>query len=144
MAVGTGKLVTIFHTFDLSGAAANAGDILSIANPEGASVVIIRAVLHIETASNGAATVDVGVAANGTTLSDNLIDGANINATGAYDNIVDKGTNGKEKQLWTSTQYVTVSKATGAANAEVSAAGYLMIEYIRKTTASSSRGAATL
>lgn len=85
-----------------------AGGVLSVANPEGRTLIIFRVILDITTPSSGAATVDVGVAANGSTSSDTLIDGASV-ATAAklLDNVNDAGTNGKARQTWSSTQYVT-------------------------------------
>lgn len=104
-----------------------AGGVAAIANPEGIDLIITRAVLYIPTPSTGAATVDVGVAANATTSADNLIDGVSVAAAGAKDNISDAGTNGKASQVWGATQYVT-----GTASATLAGmVGYLYIEYLR-------------
>jgi hypothetical protein len=84
------------------------GAVVSILNPFGFDVFILRAILDVTTVSTGVATIDLGVAANGTTSNDTLIDGKDLNAaTGVFDNITDKGTNGKPTKKWTSTQYVT-------------------------------------
>jgi len=105
------------------------GGVLSLANPEGADIIVTRLVLDITTAATGACTVDAGIAAGATTSSDNLIDGLDVNAaTGVFDNIEDKGTNGKTRQKWESDQYLTISMATGAA---AGLAGYAYVEYIR-------------
>lgn len=104
-----------------------AGGAAAIANPEGVDLIITRAVLYIPTASAGAATVDVGVAANGTTSADNLIDGVSVAATGAKDNISDAGTNGKARQVWGASQYVTATASATLAGM----VGYLYIEYLR-------------
>lgn len=104
------------------------GGILALANPEGADLIITRVILNRTTKSSGAATADIGVAANGTTSADNLLDGVDIGATeGVEDNITDKGTNGKSRQRWGASQYVTM---TGSASS-VGLAGTLSIEYIR-------------
>ena len=93
-----------------------AGGVAAIANPEGVRCIIHRIVVDVTTASTAACTVDAGVAANATTSADNLIDGLDVNAAaGVFDNITDKGTNGKARQAWGTTQYVTISKASGAA-----------------------------
>ena len=41
----------------------------------------------------------VGVVADATSTADTLIDGLDLNTTGLFDNIVDKGTNGKARQI---------------------------------------------
>ncbi len=105
------------------------GGVLSLANPEGADVIVTRLVLDVTTAATGACTVDAGIAAGATTSSDNLVDGLDVHsATGVFDNIEDKGTNGKTRQKWESDQYLTISMATGAA---AGLAGYAYVEYIR-------------
>jgi len=110
-------------------AVGTAGGVAAIANPVGRNVLISRAQLLINTATAGACTVSVGTAANGTTLSANLIDGANANAAAPvhYDNISNPGTLGKPSQLWGATQYVTVSQASGAI---AGIAGYVYIHYM--------------
>lgn len=105
---------------------AGAGGVFAWANPEGTTIIIQRVLLHI---TNGvlAQTVDVGVANNGSTSADNLIDGGSIATTGSViDNNDDKGTNGKAKQLATSTQYVTAT----ASGTPTGLAGYAYIEYL--------------
>jgi len=97
-------------------AADTAGGVLSLANPFGVDAMISRLILNVTTASTGACTVDAGTAANGTTSADNLIDGLDVNsATGVFDNTVNGGTNGGGAELWGSTQYLTISMASGAA-----------------------------
>lgn len=103
------------------------GAVLSIANPEGVKLLITRFILHITTASNGAATVDAGVAANGTTSSDTLIDGKSVATAGAFDNITDKGSNGLPLREWGTSQYVTVTASATLAGM----VGYAYIEYLR-------------
>lgn len=108
-------------------AADTAGGVASIANPEGVEVLVTRVVIDVTTASTAACTVDAGIAANGTTLSDNLVDGLDVNAAaGTFDNITDKGTNGKSRQSWGAGQFLTISKASGAA---AGLAGSVYVEY---------------
>lgn len=104
-----------------------AGGVASIANPEGVAIHVTRVTIAVTTVATAACTVDAGIAANGTTSGDNLIDGLDVNAaTGLFDNITEKGTNGKSRQLWGATQYLTISKATGAAAGLV---GNVYIQY---------------
>ena len=102
------------------GSADTGGGILSWQNPESTAIVVFRIVIDRTTKSTGACTADFGTAANGTTSSDNLMDGEDVGATAATeDNIENKGTNGKARQrldaLGGAADYITGSKATGAA-----------------------------
>lgn len=103
------------------------GAVLALANPEGVPIIVTRIILNITTPSSGAATVDAGIAANGTTSSDNLIDGASVaTAAKALDNISDIGTNGKSRQLWGTTQYLTITASATLAGM----VGEAIVEYI--------------
>lgn len=104
-----------------------AGGALSLANPEGVKLLITRFILHITTPSGGAATVDAGIAADGTTSSDTLIDGKSVATAGAFDNITDKGSNGLPLREWGASQYITVTASATLAGM----VGYAYIEYIR-------------
>lgn len=111
------------------GAGEGAGGILGLLNPEGVDLIITRLVLDITTKSTGACTVDAGVAANGTTSNDTLIDGLDVGTAPILaDNIENQGINGVAAKKWGATQYLTVSKATGAAAGLV---GSAYIEYVR-------------
>lgn len=96
-------------------AATTGGALFSWANPEGQTIIIDRFQIDITTKSTGAAAGDFGVAADGTTSSDILIDDY---ALGGTEKVVDTaltadlGTNGKVNQKMTSTQFVT---GTGSA-----------------------------
>lgn len=81
---------------------------ISIANPFGRTVLIGHCRIYITTVG-GAVTADIGVAANGTTTSDIIIDGISLNTAGVFDNILaaTAGTNGRPAQTWTSTQFIT-------------------------------------
>jgi len=91
------------------------GGVLSIANPEGVDLYVTRLVLNISTQSTGAATVDGGIAADGTTSSDTLIDGKSVATAGVFDNIKDGGTNGKAGQKWGASQYLTITASATTA-----------------------------
>ena len=104
-----------------------AGGALSLANPEGADIYITRLVLNITTPSTGAATVDAGIAANGTTSDDDLIDGLSVATAGVYDNIKNGGTNGKAGQKWGASQYLTITASATLAGM----VGEAIIEWVR-------------
>lgn len=104
------------------------GGIFSWQNPEDGSVVIERVVLDVTTKTTAACTGDFGTTAtSATTVSDNLIDGLDLNAaTGIFDNLGDAGTNGKTRQKLATGKWVTGSMKTGAAAGLV---GYAYIFY---------------
>lgn len=112
----------------LGNAADTAGAIIAWQNPEAVSIVISRIELNLTTVATGACTADFGTTAtNATTSSDNLIDGVDLNAAiGVFDNITDKGTNGKSRQLLAAGKWVTGSRASGAV---AGLAGYAYIFY---------------
>ncbi len=100
-------------------AADAAAGIFSWQNPENAAIVVTRVIVDLTTKAAAACTVDIGTDGDGTGSSDTLLDGLDVNtATGVFDNIADKGTNGKEKQRLDAkggtTDYITASKASGA------------------------------
>lgn len=108
-------------------AADTAGGILSLKNTEGVDLIITKLVLNVTTKASAACTVDAGIAANGITSADNLIDGQDVNA--AADTFGSpSGANGKPAKLWKSTEYLTASVASGAA---AGLKGDAYIEYIR-------------
>lgn len=90
-----------------------AGAVLSWANPEGAPIVVTRVVVVISTAGPATRTVDFGVAADGATSSDTLLDGVAVSAAGVFDNIKDAGTSGKAGATMSATQFIT-GTASGA------------------------------
>lgn len=120
--------------YDIAGVAATTGGaILGAANPEGEDLIITGVVLDRTTKSTGAANADIGIGATATTSADNLIDGVDVGAAeGLTGNDVDgQGTNGKQNQLWTSGQFLTV---TGSATT-VGLVGKLYVTYIRRQPA---------
>ena len=98
----------------LADTGAAAGDLAAIENPTGTAVVIVEAFVNLTTIATAAATVDIGVAANATTLSDDLIDGIDVNgALDVFSVGKNGGTNGRQGQRWDATEYVTASEASG-------------------------------
>ncbi|HMZ31440.1 MAG TPA: hypothetical protein PLY13_02985, partial [Methanoregulaceae archaeon] len=69
-------------------------------NPEATAILVHRVLVDVTAvAGTAGALLDVGTAGNATTHSDNLLDGLDIQAaTGLFDNIEDKGSNGKTRQ----------------------------------------------
>ena len=112
------------------GVADTAGGVLAWQNPEGVDILVSRILLNVTTAATGACTIDVGMtAANATTTSDTLIDGADVGtAAGVFDNIDNAGTNGKSNQKVATGKWITASKASGAA---AGLAGFAYIHYVR-------------
>lgn len=107
----------------------SAGGVVSVANPEGVDLIVTFACLDIGTGSSNASTIDVGIAANGTTSSDNLIDGRSGATAGIYTNATDPGGNGKAAVLWPAASYLTASQASGAV---AGIAGELIVRYIQR------------
>lgn len=69
-------------------------------NPHSHKILITRKLLHLTVAGGTAGgELDVGVAAGTGVHSDNLIDGLDPDQTGVFDNIEDKGANGKSRQI---------------------------------------------
>jgi hypothetical protein len=93
-----------------------AGGVFSWANPETSEILVEHVALKVTTKTTAACTVDVGTTAtNATTLSDNLIDGKDINAAaGTFSNLESGGTNGKAGQRLAAGKWVTGSVASGA------------------------------
>ena len=84
------------------------GDAISIANPFGETAMIKNVIIDVTTQATGAATMDIGVAADGTTSSDTLIDGVDVGSAAIVASALgDGGTNGGPCRKWTTTQYIT-------------------------------------
>jgi len=104
-------------------------------NPHSYKIIIDRVFVYLTTAGGtGASVLDVGVTTAITTAVDNLIDGLNLNTTGIFDNITDKGTNGKTRQLLDETGGTTTF-VTGAIKVAIATnlVGTYIIEYRRLT-----------
>lgn len=103
------------------------GGLFAWANPTGGSILVTKVILDVTTEATGSCTADIGVAANGTTSADTLLDGVNLGAAvGIFDNIDDQGTNGLATVKATSSQFVTGSVASGASAGIV---GFAYIHY---------------
>lgn len=83
----------------------------SMANPFGYPVRIVQALWEITTASTGASTVDIGVAADAVTSNDGLLDGQ----SGATITVIagGAGTNGRASMTWGTTEFVNIAEASG-------------------------------
>lgn len=111
------------------------GGVLNFGNPWGVEC-FVDIIVHVTTKSTAACTVDVGVAATGTS-DDSIIDGLDVGtAIGTFsnDNEAYNSTPNSDAAVTHVTlgavQYVTISKATGAA---AGTAGYAII-YLEPTT----------
>jgi hypothetical protein len=92
-----------------------AGGVFAWENPASAAIIVHSVILDVTTNTTGACTIDVGVAANATTLSDTLLDGQSLaTAAKVLNSATNPGTNGAMARRATSTQYVTGSVASGA------------------------------
>lgn len=112
----------------VAGTTTAGGDILSLENPEGEDLIITRFIVNVTTPATGAATADFGVAADGETSDDTLLDGQDIGSAAAiFDNIDDQGSNGQSVLLWEADEYITGTPSASAAGL----VGYAYIEYIR-------------
>lgn len=117
---------------DITGvaSAANAG-MGEVANPEGCTLAITRAVLYFTTGSTGAANLDIGVGASGAKTTDivstfDMIE-ATVGGKAFYGPAAQVAETEVPTALWTSTTYITF---TGSATS-VGLAGKLFVEYIR-------------
>lgn len=92
------------------------GGIVSWVNPEGVAIIIDRAELDVTTIATAACSVSVGTTvASATTSVATLIDTCDVHsATGLFDNITEKGTNGKSRQKLAAGGWVTATSASGA------------------------------
>ena len=104
-----------------------AGGVFAWENDTGYDLIVDLAYIDVTTASTGACTVDIGVAANGTTLNDTIIDGLDVNAaTGVSNNIDNAGTNGGIGVKVADGQWLTASVASGA-SAGIVGSAYIKI-----------------
>jgi hypothetical protein len=117
----------------LTGAAIHAGTggVIAWQNPEGATIIILRVLLHLTTVATAACTLDIGVTAVGaTTSSDTLLDGIDVNsAVGLFDSMnaaLDGGANALAQSL-ASGKWITIDEKTGDATGLVA---NLIIQYI--------------
>ena len=91
------------------------GDCISLANPFGENVIILGVVIDVTTPATGAANMDVGVAADGTTTADTLLDGTDVGTAAIVADTFDNpGTNGVNGLGWTTTQFITGTPSADA------------------------------
>jgi hypothetical protein len=108
---------------------AGVGSMLTLANPEGADLIITRFMILKTTGAGGAFTVDAGVTADPAVSSDTLLDGQSLVAAGLLDNITNQANSGLEAVLWPSTSFVVATPS-----GDISATGFegtYYIEYVR-------------
>lgn len=105
-----------------------AGGIASVVNPTGQDVWIDNCILAPSVVSDAAGTVDIGVAAT-VASNDTLLDGADMNALTAVHKVTGTGNASPEATLWPAGYYLTVTKATGAANAEKNFTASLTLQW---------------
>lgn len=101
-------------------ASGDAGGIAAFANPLAVPILVIRAVIEWTTVSSGACTVSVGVAADGTTLSNTLISGQSVATTAGL-------ASSTTPRRCAVGEYVTASVASGTVTGLV---GRVYIEYV--------------
>lgn len=106
-----------------------AGGVLSWKNDLSDDIAIVGLDLDIKTKSTAACTLDGGTTpTSAATSSDNLIDGVDVGtAAGYFNNVDEKGTNGKSRQRLAAGKWLNISKASGAAAGLV---GFAYIRYI--------------
>lgn len=90
------------------GSSPGTGGVLAWASPFPEDVVVGKTIVKIEAASTG--TLKIGTGASSTAYGDNLIDSLSTSATGVFDNITDKGTNGRSRQLLSAGSYITCTQ----------------------------------
>lgn len=110
-------------------AATTGGAIASVANPEGAPLIITDVKVFVDTPSTGGANLNVGIAADGVTSDTDLINALAVNGaiTGkAYHGMTALAAKG-EAQVWGVTEFIT---ATGSAST-AGFVGRLFVKYVR-------------
>ena len=94
-------------------------------HPEGEDIIVTGLYLDVTTAATGTPTIDVGVAANGTTGSDTIMDAVAVgDAADISTLIAEAGTNGKGAVKMTSTHYIT-------GDGSASLAGMVAVAYVK-------------
>ena len=114
----------------VAGTTTTGGDVLSLLNPEGVDLIITRLILNITPPATGVATADAGIAADGVTSAQNLLDDVDIGSAAAHFDSADStlaGTNGRGSQPWDSDEYLTITPSATAAGL----VGFAYLEYVR-------------
>ena len=106
------------------------GDALNLANPEGVDLIITRFIIDVTTEATGAATVDAGVAATGTS-NDELLDGVDVGSAAILDDNINGVVAGEVASAvveWGSDEYLTVTPSATLAGL----VGNYYVEYVRE------------
>ena len=104
------------------------GDALNLLNPEGAALIITRFIINVTTAATGAATIDAGVAATGTS-NDELLDGVDVGSAAILDDNINGVVAGEVASAvveWGADEYLTVTPSATLAGL----VGTYYVEYI--------------
>ena len=111
-----------------AGTTTTGGDVLSLANPEGVDLLVTAVILDITTDATGAANLECGIAADGTTSASDIFDTVAL-AAGTFDSrdADNQGTTGKGLQKWESDEYLTITPSATCAGL----VGNAYIQYIR-------------
>ena len=94
----------------------SAGGVFSEENTYGTDLIVDRVLIAVTTASSGACKIDVGTAADGTTLADTLIDEANVASAGVFDNITSEGSSGSSVGKFPNGTFINGSVIGGGAS----------------------------
>ena len=84
------------------------GAVLKLQNVYDCDILITDVAVRITTAADNANTIDMGVDDGGDVGSDLLLDGLAMNATGVFDNRIDKGSNGG-MAVWKDGEYIVAT-----------------------------------
>ena len=104
----------------ITGGAGSTGVFASFASPfPDNSVLIHQVILRVQTQSTGAATLDIGIAADATTASDTMFDAISVAVAGVYNPAEHGGTNGVMTHVLGPTQFINVKEDSGDVNALV-------------------------
>ena len=106
------------------------GDALNLANPEDADLLITRFIINVTTEATGAATVDAGVAATGTS-NDELLDGVDVGSAAILKDNVEECVDGNVAAAvveWGEDEYLTVTPSATLAGL----VGTYYVEYIHQ------------
>jgi hypothetical protein len=91
------------------------GGILSWINPEPVAIIVIAIHLDVTAPSTVACSASFGTTpTSGSTVSANLIDTLSLATAGSFDNVTDKGTNGKSRGRLAVANWITGSTVSGA------------------------------
>jgi len=91
------------------------GGIFAWTNPEPVAILVTNLCLDVTSASSAACSISAGTTiVSPATVSANLVDTLSVATIGTFDNITDKGTNGKTRQRMPAGTWLTASTVSGA------------------------------